>query len=220
MIYSINNLDFDSFLFDYSSIIMPNDVVILSEGMVKGVNKLSNGETHSQLGQLLTMSKDKKCIFAVHTQLNTNHLPYNSVILIDNGVISATMNEIFADKNHSTGKELIFLESSIGLIACLVGNDIYYTELWRIYKIARPTVIIHLSRKQSDKKSLTMLKAFACSCGREIICNFKNLSCRINSDAVIKDIEFGCLRVLPRGKSLHQPLLVDKNIIIKKQFSL
>lgn len=219
MIYSINNVSFESFLYDYTSLIMPNDIVILSSGIVPPISKLASTQSNSLLMQLSQLSLDKKCIVIIHTQMTSDYLPYNTVMTIDNGKLSSTSSEIFCTEKYAAGGSVNFLESSQGLVATIIGDDLFYTELWRIYKIARPVLCFYFSTTASSPKHFAMLKAFSLSCGRSVVCTFSNLSCIVSCDVKIKDIEFGNLRVMLAPKKIYKPKLVDKQVYIRKEFS-
>ncbi|MEG1608600.1 MAG: hypothetical protein RR348_01900, partial [Clostridia bacterium] len=140
MIYSINNMSLDSFLYDYTALLVPKDIVVLAQGIVPPISLIATAETNSALRLLSQLSQDKKCLVMAHIKLLGSALPYNSVLTIDNGRLSEAASEIFCGGGYSAGNAIKFLEGSLGLLAITIGNDIFFSDLWRAYKIARPSM--------------------------------------------------------------------------------
>lgn len=219
MIYSLHNLSFDSFLYDYTSIILPRDIVILSEGIIPAVSKLTDASTDSRLFQLEQITLDKKCIIMVQTDITTNALPYNSVMSIDGGKIASISSEVFCGARNTPSKTINFFESSRGLLGVMLGGDLFYTDLWRIYKIARPTMCYYFCRENSNSRHISMLKAFAISGGRSVVAIFKNMSCIFTPEGKLLEAEFGKLRAMAQPRcNVIKPKLVDKQIVVRKDF--
>ncbi|MEG1608601.1 MAG: hypothetical protein RR348_01905, partial [Clostridia bacterium] len=68
----------------------------------------------------------------------------------------------------------------------------------------------YFASENSSSRHFAMLKAFAMSCGRSVVCVFDDLSCVVSGEGKVKDIEFGNLRIVNPPKKTFKPRLVDK----------
>ena len=212
MIYCTHNLNVSQIIFNYSKLLVPSDFIIikLDASPTLSIKSLSQNE---DITALKSFSEQLGVTIIIYSMVMIKKSSLLTSIIIENGQFISTSSQIFA--GNSPYNSINFCNSDKGLIGIVLGNDILYTDLWRIYKVARPKFLFFLNSSNTTPTLLTMSKALSIACNTKIISIFNDQTFSINSNGTIGDIQSGNLRLFSGHRTTPKPFIGKKNITVK-----
>lgn len=192
---------------EYSGIVSPNDILVLSKGVVNAVDLPQELKGKSDIIlRLAKYSLQKQITILANMFASISDKTYDSVIVIDKGKILGVSDCINpSNKNIRGGNALRCYNTSMGRICVFVGEDICYPELWHFAKGSR--YIISVSHGEG-KELLSSAKALALYLGKYVLLSGSDCNLSITPYGKIDSIKYGRMTAfyLPMSLALGKKL--------------
>lgn len=207
MLRVVKNISLNSFMLGYLPAVREKDLIIFS-GAVKKVdmNRELKGEDDKLL-RISSMTGDKECCAVLHADFIAGNGCFNSALAADKGVIAGVSDEINS-ATRDKGGALRCFELSCGRVGIILGEDLFYPELWARMALCAPSLVICFS--PSYRAGLYSALAQLCDCG---VCAVSPERCGVYSDggALIKS-SFEDFAFLPLPQSRRRARVLTRKV--------
>ncbi|MBD5636388.1 MAG: hypothetical protein HDP28_01000 [Clostridia bacterium] len=202
-------MDFDQIAEQYSAMISPNDILLLTRevaGLVDMPAELS-GRTNSLRG-IVEFSGDKEVIIIVAMRAKIGEKTFNSAMVIDKGDILGVSDELNPQKGYVGSTTVRSYSTSRGKVCIFVDSDVCYPQLWQD-ALNGCRYIFSLNSVGSDTERVSCAKALAHASGKYVLCKFKDSGVCINAYGKIESVKWG------KMSAFYMPLTFAVGRVVK-----
>lgn len=190
MIFCFSGVSFDTVMRDYSALISPNDIVVLSRevtGIVDMPAELSGKS--AVFKSMVAFCLDKEIIMLVAMRAKIGDKLFNSVMVIDKGRIMGVSDEINPDKAYVGGKAMRSYVTGRGKVNVFVDSDVCYPELWQDC-MDGSRYVFSLNACAANIERTACARALAIATGKYVLAQYSDSSLCINPYGRIESVKF------------------------------
>lgn len=212
MVFCFENTTVDKVVSEYSGIISPNDILVLSQSVAGRVNLPDELKGKSDvLLKLASFSARKQVIIIAAMLAETANRIYDSAVVIDKGRIMGVSDCIFpcGEGLHGGGVSRCYM-TSMGRVSVFVGKDVCYPELWSYACASR--YIFCLCADKADSKVVLCVRAFALFSGKYVLAAFDGSKISITPYGAIDSIKNGSMSAFYLPMSLANGKKLSKRV--------